>query len=53
MLVVIKTSQSLFTELEGEVKHLHPYEVPEIVGVKASNVNHPYLKWVMDTTKKP
>ena len=53
MLVVIKTRQSLFSELESEVKQLHPYEVPEIVGVKASNVNQPYLKWVIESTQKP
>ena len=50
-LILIKTRKSLFEEVEQVVKSLHPYEVPEIVGMPASNVNTPYMKWVLESTK--
>ena len=53
LLLVIKTREDLFGDLEAEVKQLHPYDVPEVVAVKATNVNQPYLNWVMESTKKP
>ena len=50
-LILIKTRKSLFEEVEQVVKSLHPYEVPEIVGMPASNVNTQYMKWVLESTK--
>ena len=50
LLLVIKTREGLFTDLEAEVNQLHPYDVPEIVAVRATNVNQPYLNWVRQST---
>ena len=43
----------MFAEVEAEVKSLHPYEVSEIVSLKATNVNvnESYMKWMLESTK--
>ena len=41
----------MFSEVEEAVKKLHPYDVPEIVALKASNVNKAYMDWVLESTK--
>jgi periplasmic divalent cation tolerance protein len=33
-------------KLKAEIVRLHPYEVPEIVELKMSNVSKPYLSWL-------
>ncbi len=43
----------MFSEIETSVKKLHPYEVPEIVALKATNVNKAYMEWMLESTKKP
>ena len=42
----------MFDEIEKSVKKLHPYEVPEIVAVKATNVNKAYMDWMLESTKR-
>ncbi len=42
----------MFDEIEKSVKKLHPYEVPEIVAVKATNVNKAYMDCMLESTKK-
>ena len=39
---------SRFEEITNEVKSLHPYDFPEIVGIPASNVSGSYLDWVKE-----
>ena len=51
-LMKIKSKSSLFSELKEEISQLHPYSVPEIVGISTSHVNEPYLKWAMAETKE-
>lgn len=45
-LLVVKTTDSLFKELEKEVATIHPYDVPEIIGFKVDKVNKPYYDWL-------
>ena len=47
---MIKTRKSLFEEVAEEVKAMHPYEVPEIVAIPATNVNKPYFEWMLQST---
>jgi periplasmic divalent cation tolerance protein len=47
---VMKTRSELYSEVEKEVKALHPYDVPEIVAVEVRNLSHTYEKWVLDET---
>lgn len=48
--LLIKTTSGRFAELEAAIRRLHPYEVPEIVGVPMVAVAPSYLKWIRDET---
>jgi periplasmic divalent cation tolerance protein len=52
VLCLLKTRADRFDELAARLRELHPYEVPEIVAVKPSAVNEPYLNWVISETSK-
>jgi periplasmic divalent cation tolerance protein len=47
---VMKTRGELYSEVEKEVRALHPYDVPEIVAVEVRNLSQAYEKWVIDET---
>jgi periplasmic divalent cation tolerance protein len=49
VLCLIKTRRSLFEVLRARLEALHPYEVPEIIGVALAEGNAPYLAWVLAT----
>jgi periplasmic divalent cation tolerance protein len=46
ILVIAKTINSKFEELEKEVKALHSYETPEIVALPITAGSRPYLDWL-------
>lgn len=43
-LVLLKTTR--FSELESRLRELHPYELPEIVGVETRALSPAYADWV-------
>ena len=45
-LAILKLPAEGFPALESKLFELHPYGVPEIVGIKADAVNAGYLNWV-------
>ncbi len=45
-LLVIKTTQSRFVELERLVKENHSYELPEIMAIEVASVSKEYEDWV-------
>lgn len=47
-LLMIKTKIEKFNKLVTRIKELHPYTVPEIIGVPIIVGNREYLKWVED-----
>jgi periplasmic divalent cation tolerance protein len=49
-LLVAKTSQARYAELEAEVRRRHPYELPEIVAVHLASGLPAYLQWIHDST---
>jgi periplasmic divalent cation tolerance protein len=49
-LCVVKTRRALYAPLRERVAALHPYEVPEIVGVPLAEGNAPYLTWIAEST---
>ena len=51
-LLMIKTQVPRFEELEKEVKALHSYSVPEIIGIHISKGSSSYLKWIIEMTGK-
>ena len=46
VLIMIKTSRSVFTALEAEIKRLHSYTIPEIIAVPIIVGHEPYLRWL-------
>lgn len=50
-IALFKTSTTSARKLKAEIARLHPYEVPEIVELKMSDVSKPYFSWLMESTK--
>ena len=51
-LLIIKTKQSVFKQLEMFITRHHPYDVPEIIAMPIVNANLEYLNWLDDTVKE-
>ena len=49
MLLVMKTAAPLVTRLRARIGELHPYEVPEVLEVRADGGLPAYLDWVART----
>lgn len=49
-LCLIKTRSGLFTALQARLGQLHPYQVPEILGVEPARGNPSYLRWLAQAT---
>ena len=49
--IVIKTSSGRVRELEGRLKALHPYDVPEFVVIPIAEGSPDYLSWLADSTR--
>ena len=49
VLLIVKTTQAKFEELEKEVRAIHSYDTPEIVAVPLTAGSHPYLTWLEDS----
>ena len=49
-LLVIKTQKQRFEELEGMVKSLHSYSVPEIIALPIVKGTSSYLDWLIEMT---
>ncbi|MCQ8894787.1 MAG: divalent-cation tolerance protein CutA [Methanolinea sp.] len=50
VLLVIKTTLSRVEELMGEVRAVHPYELPEMIVIPIEGGFPPYLEWVHTET---
>ena len=46
ILLVIKTTAANVDALTARVAQLHPYEVPEVIALQASDVSDAYLAWL-------
>lgn len=51
-LMIIKTTEERYAELEGVVKELHSYTTPEVVALKIERGSEQYLKWLRESTAK-
>ena len=49
-LLLIKTSSAVYPELEQRIRELHPYELPEIIGVPVNKGLPGYLSWIDEST---
>lgn len=50
-MLMIKTQERRFEELEKKVKSLHSYSVPEVIALPIVKGSASYLKWLEETTK--
>ena len=50
VLLVIKNKKELFEKIANRVKHLHTYEVPEIIALPIVKGFKPYLEWLENET---
>lgn len=48
VLLLIKTQQHRFTDIESHILARHPYELPEIIAVPIEAGLKPYLQWIDD-----
>lgn len=53
ILLLIKTTRAYFDALCERLVALHPYEVPEVIGVEAAEVHAAYAAWVADSVAVP
>ena len=50
-LLEMKTKESLYKEVEQEIRKLHSYEVPEIFAEEIKENLNEYLQWIEKETK--
>lgn len=46
LLLLLKTRLERYEELEGRVKQLHPYTLPEIIALQVHSGSVDYLHWI-------
>jgi periplasmic divalent cation tolerance protein len=51
VLLLIKTTPELYPKVEGTIGKLHPYELPEIIGVPIAAGSEAYLSWLRSETE--
>ena len=51
ILLQIKSKTSLFAELEAEIRRLHPYDTPEVIGIPVLAGSADYLEWIRSETR--
>ena len=51
ILLVVKTREENFSVVVENVRKIHPYETPGIIGVGVELVNEDYLAWVFSETE--
>ena len=49
LLLVMKTTTSMFDSLQSRIRELHSYEVPEIVALSVAKGLPDYLNWVVES----
>lgn len=45
-LLIAKTDRAVWEQFQARVKELHPYELPEIIGIPIACGYEPYLNWI-------
>ena len=45
-ILIIKSREELYDELEKMIRRLHSYEVPEIIAIPITRGSREYLKWI-------
>ena len=53
LLLLIKTSDAVWSLLEERILALHPYELPEVISVRIQDGHSHYLDWIINNLKTP
>jgi periplasmic divalent cation tolerance protein len=48
VLLILKSTKKAFVKLEREVRRMHSYEVPEIIGLPIAAGSGAYLDWIRE-----
>ena len=51
-IMVVKTVKNQSDTLIEYVQNIHPYEVPECIGINIAKGSKPYQQWIVDSTKE-
>ena len=51
IMLLIKSKQTLFNDIEALINQLHPYDVPEVISLDITKGNAPYLQWLNESVK--
>lgn len=51
-MMIIKTIDDRYADLERRVKELHSYSAPEIIALRIERGSEQYLTWLRDSTAK-
>ncbi len=51
-LALFKSTTNTLRELKSNIKGAHPYDVPEIVEIRMSDVSKSYMSWLVESTNK-
>ncbi|NTS75316.1 divalent-cation tolerance protein CutA [Catenovulum sp. SM1970] len=46
VMLKIKTKASLFESINQAIKAIHPYDVPEVIGIDIQQIDADYLAWL-------
>ena len=47
-LLVVKTVQAKYGQVEQTIRRLHSYDVPEVLALPVAEASAPYAKWLRD-----
>ena len=53
VLMILKTTAGRLAAVRERLVALHPYDLPEIIALPVVDGHHPYLQWVVDSTRTP
>ena len=51
-MIIIKTTQKVYEQLEKEIKMIHSYSVPEIIATKVETGSPAYIDWIMESVER-
>jgi periplasmic divalent cation tolerance protein len=51
-LMLIKTTQKKYEQLEKEIKMVHSYSVPEIIATRLETGSSAYIDWIIECVEK-
>ena len=52
-LLVIKSTQTAYEQVESTIRLTHPYELPEVIAVPLTTGFAPYLAWISKNIEPP